>query len=207
MFGGKELDIVSEYKYLGVIVDEHLSFAQCSKTLSESGGRALSAIISKLKQFKDVGFNTFSQMFSSGVTPILTYASGIWGYAKYNDSESIQNRASRYFLGVHKFTPIPALQGEMGWTPVRLRKNICILRFWNRMIEMSNDRLSKRIFNADYTKNNGWCSEVKPIFESIDMSTIYENQHTCDLSQVEEKLFANFQNEWMNSLSSQLTAI
>ena len=28
---------------------------------------------------------------------------------------AIQNRAMRFFLGVGKYTPVAALQGEMGW--------------------------------------------------------------------------------------------
>ena len=37
------------------------------------------------------------------------------GHSKHNHSEIIQNKAIRYFLGVHNYTPVPALQGEMGW--------------------------------------------------------------------------------------------
>ncbi len=48
-YGGIKMDIVNEYKYLGVTLDEHMKFSQCSKLLADSGGRALSAIISKFK--------------------------------------------------------------------------------------------------------------------------------------------------------------
>ena len=63
MYGDLELSTISEYKCVGVIVDEHFTFIPCSKTLSESSRWALSAIISKLKQFKDVEFNAFTKMY------------------------------------------------------------------------------------------------------------------------------------------------
>ena len=124
-------------------------------------------------------------MFTSGVVPILNYGCGIWGYAKANDSDQIQHRAIRYFLGVNKFTPIPALQGEMGWIPSRVRKQVCMIRFWNRMIDKSHDRLTKRVFEIDYTKDNGWCAEVKKFFESIKMLDTFTHKEICDVPFVE----------------------
>ena len=43
--GGSIIETVSRYKYLGVILDEHLTFKECARTLVEAGGRALSKII------------------------------------------------------------------------------------------------------------------------------------------------------------------
>lgn len=48
--------------------------------------------------------------------PTLNYAAGIWGFIK---SKTIQNRAIQYVLGVHKFSPSLAIQGDMGWNPVK----------------------------------------------------------------------------------------
>ena len=106
-----------------------MNFKSCSKTLAESGGRALSAIISKFKQFKDIGYDTYSKMYDSCVTPVVDYGSGVWGKTKNAHSDLIQNKAYRYFLGVHNFTPVAAMQAEMGWLPSSSRKQLNILRF------------------------------------------------------------------------------
>ena len=135
-------------------------------------------------------------MFNTGVDPVLNYGCGIWGYSKANDSDLIHNRAIRYFLGVHKFTPIPALYGEMGWAPAHVKKKMCMLRFWNRMSGMSSDRLTKRIFNVDFTSEYGWCSETKKIFNTIEMKSSFDNKVKCDLNLAEEKLLLNAQDDW-----------
>jgi hypothetical protein len=41
---------------LGVNLHEHLDFTQTDEMLSKSGGLALGAIISKVYNYKDVGF-------------------------------------------------------------------------------------------------------------------------------------------------------
>ena len=51
--GGSIIETVSKYKYLGVILDEHLTFNEYAKTLADAGGRALSKIIGKFRNFKE----------------------------------------------------------------------------------------------------------------------------------------------------------
>ncbi len=53
-------------------------------------------------------------MYNSGVTPILDYASGIWGYTKYGKVDTVQNRAIHLYLGVHVFAQNLAINGDMG---------------------------------------------------------------------------------------------
>ena len=50
----------------------------------------------------------------------------------------------RYFLGVHIFAATAAIQGDMAWIPLRFRRYMNILRFWNHLVKMDNSRLVKR---------------------------------------------------------------
>ena len=192
------LTIVSEYKYLGVILDDHLKYTVCSKTLADSGGRALSAVVSKFKQFKDIGYGCYTKMFDACVAPVLDYGSGIWGKAKVNHSDIIQNKAYRYFLGVHNFTPVAAMQADMGWLPCKQRKYLKMLRFWNRLINMQDDRLTKQIFNVQYQHEtpNSWCTNVKDIFSILGKVNMYNQKLPCNLKEIEDLLYENAEKEW-----------
>ena len=66
-FGQNILNTVDKYKYLGILIDEHLTFEQCSKILSDSAGRALGGIINKFKSLRDVGFTTFERMYDAAL--------------------------------------------------------------------------------------------------------------------------------------------
>jgi len=83
-YGNSVLDTVSYCKYLGVILDEHLTLNKCSKSLSGSGERALGAIWSKFKLMKNVKVNSYSKLYETGIIPILDCVSGIWGYSGNN---------------------------------------------------------------------------------------------------------------------------
>ncbi len=96
------VDICQQYQYLGIIINEHVSYEITATTLAESAGRALGGVISKFKSFRNVGCQTFSKLYHSGVVPVMDYCAAVWGYRKHSSYSNIQNRALRYFLGVHQ---------------------------------------------------------------------------------------------------------
>ena len=65
-----EINIVNQYKYLGIILDEILTFENCARILSESAGRSLGGIIQKFKTLGDTGFNTFEKCYNTGVITV-----------------------------------------------------------------------------------------------------------------------------------------
>ena len=99
--------------YLGVYLDEHMNFSKCSQVLSESASRALGGVISKCKTLRDCGYKTFTKLFETGVLSILNYGAEIWGYGNFPKCDNGMNRAMRFFLGVHRFAPTAALQGDV----------------------------------------------------------------------------------------------
>ena len=55
--------------------------------------------------------STYRTLYNSGVTPILDYCSAIRGYQNFGYIDTVQNRAIRFYLGVHKFAPNLAING------------------------------------------------------------------------------------------------
>ena len=49
-------------------------------------------------------------------------------------SEKIQNRATRAFLGIHKYSANLAINVAPSWTNHRNRQKLEMIRLWNRMI-------------------------------------------------------------------------
>ena len=58
---------------------------------------------------------TYKKLYEACIKKIMFYVAGIWGFGKFSCMEKIQNRAMRCFLGVHKYAPFFALQGEMAF--------------------------------------------------------------------------------------------
>ena len=71
--GISKLHVVSAYKYFGITLNEFLDYQVFALELAEAGGRAFGRINSKFKTFKNIGFNTFTKLYHTGVVPINEY--------------------------------------------------------------------------------------------------------------------------------------
>ena len=171
--------------------------------MSKAGGRALGAIISKIQSHKDVGFKTYSKLFSSCVVPVLDYCSGVWGLKQFDKIDMIQNRAIIYFMGVHRFTPILAMTGDMGWVTSTHRRWVNLLRLWNRLVCMDNTRLTKIVFEYDYNRTGKtWCSDIKTILGQVGLLSSFQNKLSVNLKVMEERLLNLHKLNWLNKIQS-----
>ena len=165
MIGNDKLLYTNEYKYLGVIFNEYLNFEKNVDKMANSANRALGSIINKFQQIRNMGANTYFKLFNSCVMPVMEYGAEIWGYKVYPKCDQVLYSAIRYFMGVHKFTPIIGLLGDTGLKPTVYSRWIHMIRFWNHLLEIPNSRIVKRIFNHDYKmKKKNWCSQIENIF-------------------------------------------
>ena len=197
----QELELVSTYKYLGFTLSELGHFMPGVNMLSEAAGRALGGLIAKVKCLNDVGYVTFTKMYQAGVTPIMDYGSEIWGFQNYKKPNSIQNRAIRYYLGVHRFAPNPSIQGDIGWVPPQYRCHYNMIRYWNRLINMNDDRLTKVVFNWDYRlQNNNWSTDIKAILNMTNLSETFDTQSPANLETVKERLSLSLFYEWQHEV-------
>ncbi|XP_063446895.1 uncharacterized protein LOC134726422 [Mytilus trossulus] len=183
--GGNILQIIDKYKYLGVILNEKKDYTSNAENLSAAGGRALGAIISKIHSLKEFGIKTYEKLYVSCIVPILDYCSSVWGFKDLNCIDTIQNKAIRYFLGVHKFAPKLAINGDFGWLPSKERRwcNMDrMVRYWNRLMDMDNSRRCKRVFLWDYElSTNNWSSSVRTIMSLVSMDDNFQQMLKCDV--------------------------
>ena len=160
-------------------------------------GRARGSLISNIKSLRNI--RTFTELYHSCVVPVNDYCAGIWGAGRLPASENVQNRAARFFLGVHKFTSNHVVHGDMGWEFCHVRRKIEMLRFWNRCLEIDDERLTKKIFMIDYSSCVGnWCSEIKNIFIDIDCRDHYDQHRPIDLKFAQQILHNRECSRWRN---------
>ena len=88
------------------------------------------------------------------------------------------NRASRYHLGVGKYTPNLAVHGDIGWLPTQVRQWKSLGRFK----EMPHDRINKRIFLWSTSNSSkrckNWAFKFKSHMTSLNFDIVCdENTH------------------------------
>jgi hypothetical protein len=200
--GNEIIECVDKYKYLGVVLHYSLNYEMSSAVLAKSAGRALGSICTKFRKIKGLGFKTFTKMFHAGVTPILDYCSGIWGNGSHTKIDTIQNRALRFFLGVHRFAPNLAVQGDCGWQSSECRRKLEMTRLWNRLVSMDRNRITYKIFEWDHAlccKN--WSKEIKTLFELCDLNHAFLMREPVSISHVKNVICEKSNNIWKENVT------
>lgn len=104
------------------------------------------------------------------------------------------------FFGVHKFAPILAIQGDMGWVPGVVQRKCEMIRLWNRLIKMEEDRVNKRVFSWGKAHRSPWVKEIYSIFEEVDMLYIYRNNLSCNVNSLKHKLLMKYEEKWFENV-------
>ncbi len=88
--------------------NEHLDKNMMAKSVAKSANRMLSLLIA----FGGMPHDVFTKLYGSLVSPVIEYSAVICGHKEFSCISTVQNRASRFYLGVSKFTPNSVAQGE-----------------------------------------------------------------------------------------------
>ena len=108
------MEVISQYKYLCLSLTEFLDYYVTTKIVSQSAGRALGLLMSKDKAFGGMPFECYSKCYDAVVQSVINYGAAIWGSSNFSSIYAVQNRACRFFLGLVRSAPNPAVQGDMG---------------------------------------------------------------------------------------------
>ena len=122
------LEIISQYKYIGLILTEHLDFLEMAKSVAKSANRALGFLICKDKAMGGMPFKCFTKCYNSLVQPIIDYGSPVWGTNGYSCVETVQDRACRYFFGLKNM--LLPLQFSETWDCLapRHKQWLCVMK-------------------------------------------------------------------------------
>ena len=106
-------------------------------------------------------------------------------------------------MGVHRFSAKSALMGDIGWTLCTVRRKVNMLRYWNRLIEMTNDRLTKHVFENDYRSVNhtkNWCYFLYKLMSDNGLEDVFLRKECCDLELCQARLVQKYETEWKTEL-------
>lgn len=207
MLGNTAIDFVDRYRYLGLTVSENIDYNISVKELSVAASRALGSLTSKYLHMGNMDYATFAKIYENTVIPVMDYASGVWGLKRYDVLERLQYRAIRTFLGVGKTSPIPAITGDIGWTPVHINNQCNAIRLWCRLMNLPESRICRKVFSWDVEISarykNTWFNSVKTILNNSGLANLLNHTDNQDListkyiiDSVKTTLIDNFKIEW-----------
>ncbi len=93
----------------------------------KAAGRALGLLIGKVKSYGGVPYDCYTKLYNALDQPIIDYGASISGTKEYTCVAGLQHRDCRFFMGMGKYTPNCAVQGDMGWPLPRKRHHMAVV--------------------------------------------------------------------------------
>ena len=204
------LQIKSEYKYLGVVLDEYLTFQRAAQMRMDQALKALWIIQAKCG---DLSAKVFEKLFITLVAPVLDYGSAVWSHhIPVHTLEKIQRRACRNFLGVNRHHPLAAIDGDVCWLPTECRQQFQCILLWCRLLRCDKKRICKLVYENAYhmvllkpIKN--WVYEVGNLLQHYELHQWWLTQDTNGLTLSEIKkmvasiMFRMVRRKWKEEVS------
>ena len=141
--GPSDIEIVDEYKYLGLYFTRSGSFIKAKKYISEQATKAMFSLLRKIKTHS-LPFDLQIDLFDKTIKPILLYGCEIWGNEKVDVLERVQLRFYKYIFNLKKSTPSYMIYGELGITLLLVDINSRQISFWTKLVDnITGDQTTK----------------------------------------------------------------
>ena len=181
--GGKTIQQVDSYKYLGIVVKPNLRWDKFKHRLLEKAKKAL--VISWAMGIRSGHLTVTAALniWNTLVRPHLEYGWKIWDPEKWEDAEKLQRKMGRRILGVRQNVNNEVVYGELGWWTLKTRRDMLRLRYWKKLLNMEETRLTKIVYIWEKTLNlpQSWCAHTRKLLVELGLGDCWENQDMLDL--------------------------
>ncbi len=187
---GKEIDIVSYFKYLGCYFSSSGSFSKCVLDLTNSARRALFALKKYFAFNKEILPSIQINMFNSMIQPILNYGCEVWGLRRADPMDKFHRAFLKFILRVKKSTPNCFVYGELGVYPLFIDRQVKVISYWIKILEnihFGNENLFIckmyiELYELTITQPGTvtWASLVRDTLERCGMGNYWVAQNISD---------------------------
>ena len=144
--GDTNIEVVDEFKYLGVTFKFNGDFNINIEAIKEQGNRAIFSLIKKARKYSlpvDLQFDLFDKM----VMPVILYGCEIWGYTKLGTLETLHLKFCKLVLKLKSTTPDLMIYGETGRFKIEYYAKKRIINFWSSIVCGNRSKLSFTMYN------------------------------------------------------------
>ena len=206
-YDNKSIEIVKNFKYLGVIFSRGCSFQMQIKHNCEQAKKAMFVLLRKIRSLNlsvDLQIDLFDRM----IKPILLYGCEVWGYSNTALLERVQLKFLKSIFNLKQSTPNVMVYGEFGIYPIELDIHARMVSYWIRLIEPDSLKFSsllyKYLLNSVPDNVSAWFVHVKKIIENSGFSGIWNlqkvNNPTWFIKSIKQKQKDLFVTEWLSKI-------
>ena len=153
-YGNKQIDVVTQHRYLGIKIDKHMSIKTVIAYLYVRASRAYAAMYKALTIHEGTNPKTIIKSFDALVVPIIMYCREIWAPFLYKGNinnilsnvtyqvEKLHIRFCKHVIGMKKYVSnMPYCRIELGRYPLAISSITNCYKYYLRLHNMNVDSL------------------------------------------------------------------
>ena len=209
-YGVTNLEVVSEYTYLGVKLRYNGSFNHEIQHRQQQASRTMFSLLRKARKH-NMPVDVQLHRFDSTIVPILLYGSEIWGTYNCESIERVQRKFLKIVLGLNRSTPNVMLYGENGRHSLIDSIQLRQVNFWGKLVDNNGiPKISQEIYHLmlNFQQKNHHLSKfitsIMDILNRTGMSHVWQSQgfpnHEWLKKSLQRRLADHAMQKWTNDL-------
>ena len=178
--GFQKLELVKSFKYLGIDIQENLSWSITKKRF-ECKAKSRIPMITKAV-IEGLSVKTGEKLWDTMLRPTLEYAAG---GADWKQAEQVQNKVGKTLLGLCNSTAGEVARGELGWLSLKARRELKQLIYWGKVLKMDDSRLVKRVYlqckKITDSMRDSFCGSVKRTLGKLKLDHLWSSEAIGEL--------------------------
>ena len=175
---GNEIEIIKEFKYLGVLFTKNGRFVQHIKYLSSLAKKSMQLLKQRIVNLH-LPVDCQLKLFDQTIVPLLLYGSETFGFENLQPLEKIHLDFLKSILRMKSSTPMIMVYGEFGRFPLEIQIKTRMIKFWAKILTDKNTKISHKIYNfLLYLHNNNiysckWISCIQKTLQDVGLNYIW----------------------------------
>jgi len=179
-YADEKLECINGFTYVGVYFSSTLSMYKMSENMAVKAKRVIVSLISSLYEYMPMQYNCYFKLIDAKVMPILFYGSELWGLKSFDAVERVHIYACKRFMSAPLHTCNMAVLGDCGRYPVYIFTCKRVIKFWLRMLKMTNTRNVKKCYEMlkvyDGLGYKNWVTSLREHLFSVGFGYVWNEQ-------------------------------
>ena len=146
----KDIEVVKEFKYLGVLFSRSGSFYAAKKNIANQAQKAMFNLIKRTRTL-ELPIDLQIELFDKMVKPVLLYGCEIWGFGNVEIIDRVFLKFLKMILGIKQSTPNFMVYGETGTYPISIDIHCRMISFWAKVISSNALRLYMIMYKCGFS--------------------------------------------------------
>lgn len=207
---------VPQYKYLGIELTRTLKWNTYLKRILTKAKKNMTQALGMGIRGGYTRIRLANIIWMSLVRSIIEYGCEIWGEKGSPEVEQLQLYMGKKILRCGSRTNEEVVRGELGWERQKARYDELRLRYWGKILRMTEDRLVKIVYKESHqrleeeerkrergeetTSTDTWCKYTKELLGELQLGNVWAEQRVPPESEwnklIRDSIHAREQLHW-----------